>query len=118
VVGAGIMGHGIAQVCAQAGNTVTLADSVEAMLKSAKTRMEKSLIMLIGSGLLSGVTIEEAMANVCFTTNLSQAANDTELLFEAIPENLELKRRLYEQLDQICRSDTIFAGNGSHSMTT
>ena len=113
VFGAGIMGHGIAQVCAQAGKAVTLVDSLEAMLASARAGMEQSLAMLIDNGLLPGVDAAQAMANVRFTTDLAQAAEGADLLFEAIPEKLELKQRLIAQLDQACRPDTIFASNTS-----
>ena len=113
VFGAGIMGHGIAQICAQAGKTVSLVDSVQAMLDTAKTRIEKSLDLLISNGLLPGVAAGQFMANVQLTSDLKLAADGVDLIFEAIPEELELKQRLIEQLDQLCRRDTIIASNTS-----
>jgi 3-hydroxybutyryl-CoA dehydrogenase len=113
VIGAGIMGHGIAQVCAQAGKTVALVDSEQAMLTLARARIESSLALLIDNGLLPGVKPADVLANVRFTDDLGQAVKGADLIFEAIPERLELKTRLYERLDEFCNSSTIFASNTS-----
>ena len=113
VFGAGIMGHGIAQVCAQAGRAVILADSVPGMVDSARARMEKSLAMLIDNGLLSGESAQDVLARVRFTTDARQATDGADLVFEAIPEKLELKQHLFAELDRLCGAATIFASNTS-----
>ena len=112
VVGAGIMGHGIAQICAQAGNKVSLIDSSAQALETARIRIQKSVEMLRQNGLASPEQVEYAIANVSFATRIEEAAL-ADIVFEAIPERIEFKQQLFEQLDSLCRHDTVFASNTS-----
>jgi 3-hydroxybutyryl-CoA dehydrogenase len=112
VLGAGIMGHGIAQVCAQAGRSVTLIDSFPQALETARSRMQQSLANLRENGLLAGQA-DDVLGKVSFTTQLEDAASSADLIFEAIPENAELKRQMFERLDVLCRPDVTFASNTS-----
>src|ERR1035437_2302604 len=99
VIGAGIMGHGIAQVCAQAGTPVVLTDNFPEVLQSARVRIEKSVAMLRAEGLLSPERADGIMQHLSFTTQLDEAVRSADLVFEVIPEKAELKKPLFEQLD-------------------
>jgi 3-hydroxybutyryl-CoA dehydrogenase len=113
VIGAGIMGHGIAQVCAQAGKKVALTDSVPEALQSARTRIEQSVEILRKHGLLPAPQADAVMGNLSFTTRMEEAVNSVDLVFEAIPENPDLKRQLFQRLDSLCSPEVIFASNTS-----
>jgi len=113
VIGAGIMGHGIAQVCAQAGKKVILVDSVPEALQNARTRIEQSVAILREHGLLPASQADAVGDNLSFSSRLEEAVGSADLVFEAIPENPELKRQLFQRLDRLCRSEVIFASNTS-----
>lgn len=118
VLGAGVMGHGIAQVCAQAGYNVSLRDIknefVEAGIAKIKTFLE-------GSVERKKMTREEAdrvLQRIMGTTDLRQAAEDADLVIEAIIEDVNIKKQVFKELDEICRKDTIFASNTSAQSIT
>ncbi len=118
VLGAGVMGHGIAQVCAQAGHEVSLRDIknefVEAGIARIKTFLE-------GSVERKKMTREEAntiLQRIRGTTDLRQAAEDADLVIEAIIEDINIKKQVFKELDGICRPDTIFASNTSAQSIT
>lgn len=112
VMGAGIMGHGIALVCAQAGKKVFLIESIIQAVEAARVRIRDSAEMLRTSGLLNNAQADAAVSNVSFSSRLEDASS-ADLVFEAIPEKVELKQPLFQLLDRICRPDTIFASNTS-----
>lgn len=112
VIGAGIMGHGIAQVCAQAGKKVVLIDSSPQVIGSARERVQNSLEMLSRNGFVSAAQADDALRNLSVTTQLEQAGS-ADVVFEAVPEKIEFKRSLFEQLDGLCGPDTVFASNTS-----
>lgn len=112
VIGAGIMGHGIAQLCAQAGKKVFLIDSSAQVFEAARIRIQKSVEMLLQNGLIEAAQADAALANVSFGSQLEDAAS-ADLVFEAIPERAEFKKSLFQQLDRVCRPDTVFASNTS-----
>ncbi len=118
VLGAGVMGHGIAQVCAQAGHEVSLRDIknefVEAGIARIKTFLE-------GSVERKKMTREEAntiLQRIRGTTDIRQAAGDADLVIEAIIEDISIKKQVFKELDEICRKDTIFASNTSAQSIT
>jgi len=113
VVGGGIMGHGIAQVCAQAGKQVTLVDIVPEVLRSAPDRIQESVRMLCENGLLSAALASEVAAKLTFTTQIEEGVEGADLVIEAIPEKLSLKQRLFEELDTLCGPSVIFTSNTS-----
>jgi 3-hydroxybutyryl-CoA dehydrogenase len=113
VIGAGIMGHGIAQVCAQAGKKVALTDSVPEVLQTARSRIEQSVALLRNNGLLPGLQTDTMMGNLSFPTRMEDAVRSADVVFEAIPENPELKRQLFSRLDSCCGPEVIFASNTS-----
>lgn len=113
VIGAGIMGHGIAQVCAQAGKKVTLVDSIPEVIQSAPTRIEKSVRMLCDNGMLSAALVPQIMRNLTFTTRLEDGVESADVVFEVISEALDVKRALFTELDARCGPSVIFASNTS-----
>jgi 3-hydroxybutyryl-CoA dehydrogenase len=112
VVGCGLMGSGIAQVCAQAGFTTVVrevsADLVEKGLKS----IEKNLARLVEKGTLTEAGKNEVRGRLKGTTSLDDL-KDCDLIVEAIIEQLPVKRELFGALDKLCPPQTIFASNTS-----
>lgn len=110
VAGAGLMGGGIAQVCAQAGYDVTIQDMTSEILNKRLETINWSVNRLVEKGKVTG-TVEEIMGRLHTTTDLDAAEAD--FVFEAIIENIEAKRALFAELDKICPAHTIFASNTS-----
>ncbi|RIK46186.1 MAG: 3-hydroxybutyryl-CoA dehydrogenase [Chloroflexi bacterium] len=113
VIGAGLMGHGIAQELACAGFDVRLNDLEEQILERALTNIRRNLGTLVAAGRFAPVEAETALASIAVTTSLDEAVRDADLVIEAVAENLELKQRLFQALDERCRADTILASNTS-----
>lgn len=112
VLGAGTMGAGIAQVAAVGGFKVELVDLGEAQLGQGLERIHRSLDRLVEKGGLTPARRDESLARLSVSTRLETFAT-ADLVIEAIIENLEIKRKTWSQLDQICRPETIFASNTS-----
>ena len=113
VVGAGTMGHGLAQEFAVAGYEVSLVDVDEPRLAAAMRSIAGNLEMLVGLGLLSHEQAEPAPARIHPTTSLAEAAADADYVVEAVFENLPLKQQIFRQLDEVCPPRTILASNTS-----
>jgi len=111
VAGAGLMGGGISQVCAQAGYEVIMRDLTDEILENGLKAIQWSVSKFVEKGKVEG-TVEEIMGRIHPTTDLS-LAKDVDFVIEAIIENLEVKRELFLQLDDICPEHTIFASNTS-----
>jgi len=111
VAGAGLMGGGIAQVCAQAGYDVTMRDIGDEILEKSVKAISWSVGKLVDKGKVDG-SIEDIMGRLKVTTDLAEAA-DADFVFEAIIENLKAKRDLFSELDKICPEHTILATNTS-----
>lgn len=111
VVGAGTMGHGIAEVCALAGNEVILCDVSENILKNALSRIEWSVRKLEQKGRIKGA--EEILKRLKITTELSEAAKEADFVIEAVVEKTEVKHKVFRTLDENCREDVILATNTS-----
>ncbi|MBW2345509.1 MAG: 3-hydroxyacyl-CoA dehydrogenase family protein [Deltaproteobacteria bacterium] len=111
VAGAGLMGGGIAQVCAQAGYDVVMRDLTDEIVEKGLSAVRWSVGKLVEKGRVQG-TINEIMDRIKGTTELSDAGN-ADFVFEAIIEDLEAKRAMYSEIDKICPPHTIFATNTS-----
>jgi 3-hydroxybutyryl-CoA dehydrogenase len=111
VAGAGLMGGGIAQVCAQAGYKVTMRDISEDILQKSLKAIRWSVGKFVEKGKVQG-TVDEIMGRLKVTTDLTAAA-EADFVFEAIIENLEAKRTLFSELDKLCPEHTILATNTS-----
>ena len=105
VIGAGLMGHGIAQVFALAGHDVTIYDSFEKTLATAKQRILANLKDLGGD--------QSAVERVTPVAGLAAAVRDAAYVVEAVLEDLPLKQKLFAEIEQHVRSDTILASNTS-----
>ncbi len=112
IVGAGQMGGGIAQVCAQAGYEVILFDVAEAQLAKAKATMEKSLRKLAEKGGIDPAAVDPALARVKSVSDL-EAMAAVDLVVEAVNENEALKLDIFRKLDGILKAEAILASNTS-----
>lgn len=118
VIGAGIMGHGIAQVTATARFSVKLNDISDNLLKSAEEKIGRSLDRSIQRGKIDEGKKKEILSRISFTTNLSKAAKDADLVIEAAPENIDLKKQLFARIDEITTPRAIFCTNTSQYSIT
>ncbi len=112
VLGAGLMGAGIAQIAAVTGFHVTLLEVNETALAKGLSGIEKALNRLVEKGSLTTEVKTGALERLRGTTELADLA-EADIIIEAIVENLAIKRETYAQLDALCRADTIFASNTS-----
>ena len=112
VLGAGQMGNGIAQVAACAGYDVTMIDIEQSYVDKGMSAIESSLAKFVSKQRMSQQDADAAFARVRAHTS-KQAASDCDLVIEAIPEIPELKFSTFEELDSICKPETILASNTS-----
>src|SRR3972149_824191 len=112
VVGAGVMGSGIAQVAAGAGLRVVLVDVAQEALDKALGAVGERLARLTEKGKLSPAERDAILGRIEATLDLGRLA-DADLVIEAVPEVPDLKMELFGKLDRICRPDPIFASNTS-----
>ena len=112
VVGCGQMGAGIVQVFAQAGYEVLAVDTVPAMLEKGMKGVEKRLTGRVEKGKLDAGERDAIMGRIRTSTRMEDLA-DCDLIEEAIPEDLELKKKFFAELDRICKPETIFGSNTS-----
>jgi 3-hydroxybutyryl-CoA dehydrogenase len=112
VVGCGLMGSGIAQVCAEAGYSVVVREVSEELLKKGLGRIEAFLKKGVEKGKVSPERLREIMGRLEGTTAL-EALGTSDLIIEAVVENLDTKREAYSVLDRVCPPQTIFASNTS-----
>ncbi len=112
VIGSGTMGSGIAQVFAQTGYAVRLIDIKQEFLDRARAGIEKSLLRLVKKGILAEADPPGILSRIETAVGVDQAA-DTDLVVEAVNENLDLKSKIFEQLDAVCKKETILASNTS-----
>jgi len=116
VIGAGLMGHGIAQEFASAGYQVFLADVCEDKLHQALKSIEGNLRMLVTFGVLSPDRVAAVLDNIVPSLTLREAAWNVDLVIESVFENLELKQNLFRELDAVCPEHTILGTNSSAIM--
>jgi 3-hydroxybutyryl-CoA dehydrogenase len=112
VVGAGLMGSGIAQVAAQAGWQVTLRDLDDAAVQRGLAGIRGSLEKFAAKGTIAAGDVEATLARIAPTTSLDAAA-DADLVVEAVFERLDVKHDVFRELDRICRPDAVLATNTS-----
>src|SRR5713226_6091850 len=112
VIGVGLMGAGVAEVCALAGYDVLVREINDELLAKGLERIEASMQSAVKRGKLTAADQEAARIRVRGTTRLEDFA-DRDLVLEAAIEDLHLKRDLFAQLDQICPPDAILASNTS-----
>lgn len=118
VLGAGAMGHGITQICAQAGFQVVLEDIKPEFVQRGLDGIKK---FLDGGVERKKMTADEAkaiMSRISTTTDLAKAAEDADLIIEAIVEDIEIKKSTFRELDKVSPAKTIFATNTSYQCVT
>jgi 3-hydroxybutyryl-CoA dehydrogenase len=113
VLGAGTMGHGIAEAFAMYGYDVNLFDTDEKRLKDALKEIEEELKMLVDANFIESQSVQLTLERITICTDLKQSVEDRDYVIEAVPEIVELKQNLFKQLDEYCPSHTIFASNTS-----
>jgi 3-hydroxybutyryl-CoA dehydrogenase len=106
------MGSGIAQSAATAGFPTVVRDVAEPLLEKGRAGIQKSLGRLVEKGKLPATDRNDALARLSFATDLT-ALGDCDIIIEAVTEDLELKNRLWGELDRLCPARTIFASNTS-----
>ena len=112
VVGCGLMGSGIAQVCAQKGHPTIVREVHDEALKNGMDRIRSFLAEGVKRGKMTQGQMDQVLANLRGTTRLSDL-KDCDLVIEAVVENLDLKRKVFAELDTVCKPSTIFASNTS-----
>jgi 3-hydroxybutyryl-CoA dehydrogenase len=117
VVGLGTMGAGIVEVFARNGLSVVAVDRDEASLERGRGHLQHSTGRAVARGKLAEADQQALLARISFDTELKAMA-DVDLVVEAVPEQLELKRSIFRSLDEICRPDTVLATNTSSLSVT
>ncbi len=112
VVGAGVMGHGIVQVCAQAGYEVVVREINEEALNRGISMIEKNLSRAVSKGKITEEDKNAVMSRIKGTTNLEDLA-DVDFVVEAVVELEEVKKEVFETLDKITRDEVILSSNTS-----
>ena len=119
VIGAGTMGNGIAQVLSHAGYKVAMMDVKQEFLDRGFESIKNSLTRMQEKGKVSSEQVAQILDNIDGTLDIKTAASDADLVIEAVPEELELKKDIFRQLDDVCPAETILASNTSNcSITT
>lgn len=113
VIGAGVMGHGIAQVFALAGISVNLYDLNIKILTNALDSIDNNLELYLTNKIITPVEKEQALKRIHISTNLEESLVNSPFVIEAIPEVLQLKWDLYRSLEAICAQNIIIASNTS-----
>jgi enoyl-CoA hydratase/3-hydroxyacyl-CoA dehydrogenase len=113
VLGSGIMGHGIAQVSAMAGYTVTLRDIEQSFLDKAMEKIRWSLNKLVEKQKLSQQDADRIFARITPVVDLKKALAGADLLIEAVPEDMNLKKKVYSEVDSLADQRTLYASNTS-----
>jgi 3-hydroxybutyryl-CoA dehydrogenase len=113
VIGAGTMGHGIAQVAAMGGYQVCLVDVSPELVAAARTKVEQNLAKGVRLGKITEAEMAGALGRLNCTGTLEEAAAISDLVIEAVPEIIGLKKDLFGRLDGICPEHTILATNTS-----
>jgi len=113
VLGSGIMGHGIAQVSAMAGYNVVLRDIEQPFLDKAMEKIKWSLDKLVSKEKISENERDEIFSRIKPIVDLKDAVHDCDLVIEAVPEIMELKKKVYAELDKTAGDQVVFASNTS-----
>lgn len=113
VLGAGTMGHGIAETFAMYGYPVNLYETSEKIKRSVMGTIKAELIFAAENGLVNKSEIESILNNITLYDDLKSAVKNADYVIEATPEIIELKQRLFSEIDGYCKEDTIFASNTS-----
>ena len=112
VIGAGLMGNGISQICAQAGHEVKNIDVYAPAAERARINLTKLLDKKVVKGKIALEDKEKILSRILYSSNLEEVKK-TEIIIEAVPEKIEIKKSVFEQLDKMADEDTIIVSNTS-----
>ena len=113
VLGAGLMGSGIAQTAAQTGFDVSIRDMEDRFVENGMASIKSNLDRLVSKQKLDRESVDQIMTRIKGTTDLTVATQDADMVIEAIIEKMEIKKQVYRELDTICKKEAIFATNTS-----
>jgi len=113
VLGAGIMGAGIAQVAAQVGLNVKIMDIEDKFIEQGMDAIKQSLGRFVKKEKIAQADADAAVARIKGVTDLIESVKDVDIVIEAIPENMALKKETFGTIDRVCPDDVIFASNTS-----
>ena len=114
VLGAGLMGHGIAQVAAQiAKYEVSLRDIKQEFLDNGLKMINDSLQRFLKKGTISEKEVNETLSRIHLTLDMKKAVADADIIIEAVPENVEIKKTTLAEVDKLAKKDAIIASNTS-----
>lgn len=113
VLGSGVMGHGIAQVSATAGYNIVLRDIKQEFLDKAMEKIRWSLEKMVSKQKITQEKRDTILANITPIVDLNQAVKDADMIIEVVPEIMDLKKKVYAELDSIAAPQVIFASNTS-----
>ncbi len=114
VIGSGAMGHGIAQVCAAAGFTVVMRDIKQEFLDNGMAKISEGLKFLVDKGKMKQEEMDSIMGSrLTATTDMKAAVSDAQIVIEAVPEIMDLKKSVFKEVSDLAPSDAILATNTS-----
>ncbi len=113
ILGAGLMGHGIAQSFLMGGYPVTLYDIKGSILEGARRRIKSNLELFHRSGLIAKKQIGASLARLTTSPDLGETVSEADFILEAAPEDLGLKQELFQQVEEKCKREAILASNTS-----
>jgi len=113
LIGAGAMGTGIAYVCAVKGYNVSIRDINEDLIKRGMGKVREMIATGVNRGKLTPKEAEEIMKRIKSTTDVAEAVRDADLVIEAVFEDMDLKKKVFKELDELCPPHTILASNTS-----
>jgi len=118
VIGAGIMGRGIAHAAALGGYRTILEDILPTALRKAETEIRANLEKAVELGKVTKADADQAFGRLEYASSVEQAAREADLVIEAVPEEMESKIEIFTLLDKVCRPNTILASNTSSLSVT
>ena len=113
LIGAGLMGHGIAQIFALHGHPVVLYDLKQDFLDAALVHVKDNLNLMAERGIVAADAADKALANIKTTLSFEEAAAHADFVIEAVSEKMSLKQDIFSKLDALCRPETVLASNTS-----
>ncbi len=113
VLGSGAMGHGIAQVCIQAGFTVIMRDIKQEFLDNGVAKIREGLDFLVGKGKMTAADKDRTLSLLTTTLDTKEAVKDVQLVIEAVPEIMDLKKTVFKEVSDACPAAAILATNTS-----
>jgi len=113
VIGSGAMGNGIAQVCAMAGLKVVMVDIKQEFIDKGMATINKSLDVLVGKGKLTPEKKAEVLGNISTSLSNTEAVKDVQVVIEAVPEIMDLKKKVFAEISAAAPADALLASNTS-----